>query len=47
MVQVVPGRNQGFAAAVSGSLGQLVERSLDVVEFLPLAPCLLSVETLP
>jgi len=39
MVLMIPRRGQGFAGEVSGSLGQLVEGSLQVVEFPPLAPC--------
>ena len=42
MVQMIPRRGQGFAGEVSGSLGQLVEGSLQVVELLPLAPRLLA-----
>jgi hypothetical protein len=35
MVQVIPGRGQGFAGDVSGSLSQLVQGLLQVVEFFP------------
>jgi len=41
MVQVIPRRGQGFAGAVSGSLGQLVKRLLQVVELLPFDPFLM------
>jgi hypothetical protein len=38
MVSMIPRRGQGVAGKVPGSLGQLVEGSLQVVEFLQLAP---------
>ena len=47
MMPMIPRRGQGVAGEVSGSLGQLVEGSLQVVELLPLDPCLLQVELLP
>jgi hypothetical protein len=47
MVLMVSRRGQGVAGEVSGSLGQLVAGSLQVVELLPLDPCLLQVELLP
>jgi len=47
MVLMIPGRGQGFSGEVSGSLGHIIEGSLQVVELLPLAPCLLQVEPLP
>jgi hypothetical protein len=47
MVQVITGRGQGFAGEVSGSIGQLVQGSLQVVGLLPFVPYLLPVESLP
>jgi hypothetical protein len=47
MVLMIPGRSQSFAGEVSGSPGQVVEGSLQVVELLPLASCLLPVGALP
>jgi hypothetical protein len=44
---MIPRRAQGFAGDVSGSLGQFVEGSLEVVTLPSLAPCFLAVETLP
>jgi hypothetical protein len=35
---MIPRHDQGFAGQGSGSLGQVVEGSLQVVEFLPLPP---------
>jgi hypothetical protein len=46
MMLMVSCHAQGIAGKVSGSLCQLVEGSLQVVELLPLVPCLLPVEAL-
>jgi hypothetical protein len=46
MMLVITCRAQGVAGEVSGLLGQLVNRSLQVVEFIPLAPGFLPVEAL-
>jgi hypothetical protein len=40
MVLMIPRHGQGVTGEVSGSLGHLIEGSLQVVEFLPLAPLL-------
>ena len=41
MMLMIPGRAQGFAGEGAGSLGQVVKRLLQVVEFLPFAPFLM------
>jgi Domain of unknown function (DUF4177) len=47
IVLLISCRAQGVAGEVSGVLGHLVERSLQVVAFLPFVPCFLPVEALP